>query len=433
VANETSPPGRRRWTREVLLAELEKHKTADGIARAYGLSPGTIRNAMKRQGIDRMPNGVNATRAGATTGAETAGIAVDGDGLSATATLPAGADLSDIPALLRARGLEPDDWVVERVTVNEWEALAYGGGPGGEARTVTLHQLKVNLLSKRVVVTAATEVRQRPVPELVDRDPAEPRLVVVCGDDQAPYQDERLHEVLCRWLEEVRPDAGVFTGDTMDFPTISRHQDRVNWAASAQECVDTGYRLLAERVDASPGTRWVKLRGNHDWRLESELMGRAERMAFLSPALRPGEEREPHLYSVRRLLHLDELNVELAGVEGEDWRFGEVTLASGLVVRHEPPNIGKSLRLNRTVVAGHTHRQSLRSWTTYDDQGDQLVRSVVEAGCMCRTDPAGLGYAVDPDWQGGWATVTIWPDGTHLAELAEWRRGNLIWRGERWS
>lgn len=361
--------------------------------------------------------------------AEPAGITLAGD--TAAAVLPPGATLKDLDALLRARGIDPADWIVERVTVNEWEALAHGGGPDGEPRVVTLHQLKANLRHRAGAIAPAPDVARR------QRIPATPRadkpiLSVVCGDQQAPYQDDALHEAFLRWLRDVKPTNGYLAGDTLDFPSISRHRDRLRWNAGVQECVNVGFRLISEYLDASPGTRWTKLLGNHDWRLESEIMQRAERLAFIGPADRPGEAPEPHLYSVRRLLHLDALGIELAGLEGEDWRYGEAQVAPGVVVRHEPPSQVKTARLNRSVLAGHTHRQAVRSVTTFGADDEPIVRTVVEVGCMCRTRE-GLGYTERPDWQAGWATVTCYPDGTHHFDLATWRAGVLTWRGERWG
>jgi hypothetical protein len=413
------------WTRERLLAELDQHGSAERIGKAHGVSGSTIRTAMARHGIPRLPNGVNLNREAPSGKAE---VTRDGDDL--VVSLPAGADLGDLDALLRSRGLDPEEWVVERVTVNEWEALAYGGGPDGEARTVTLHQLKAHLVHRLGIVAPAREVELRPAPRPKVRED-QPDLIVVMGDQQAPYYDPHLHQAVCRFLEDLEPDRVVLTGDTMDFPTISRHADRRRWAATAQECVDSAYRLLADYRNATPDTPMVKLRGNHDWRLESELMGRAERMAGLTPALKPGEPREDHLYSIRRLLHLRELHVELEGDEAEDWKLSEVNVAPGLVVRHEPPNEKKALRLNRTILAGHTHRQGVDYWTTWDSDGTRVVHSLVHVGCLCQVED-GLGYAADPDWQQGFATVTLHEDGSHDVELATWRSGHLTWRGERW-
>ena len=47
-------------------------------------------------------------------------------------------------------------------------------------------------------------------------------------------------------------------------------------------------------------------------------------------------------------------------------------------------------------------------------------------------DLTGLGYARNPDWQGGFLTVTVDRDGFNV-EPVVWRDGTLRWRGEGWG
>lgn len=390
-----------------------------GIADAVRCSRWRVRRALSRVG----GHGTEAVSPGR--GAERVGVTLSGG--TAAVVLPAGADIGDVEAMLRERGLDPADWHVERVTVNEWDALA--GTDADGPRIVKLRQLKAHLRSRVGAVGPAVEVERRHRPEPGTGAPVG-RLVAVMGDQQAPYHDPELHRAVLRWLADVEPGELVLTGDTLDFPTISRHRDRVGWNAGVQECVNAGFALLSDYRDAAPSARISKLRGNHDWRLESEIMDRAERLAFIRPADR-GDTVETHLYSVRRMLHLDALGIELAGVEGDDWRYGEALLAPGLVVRHEPPSAAKAARLNRSVMAGHTHRQSIRCMTSFDENDEPVVRTIVEVGCLARTRE-GLGYTERPDWQAGFATAAIDADGTVHFDLASWRGGVLTWRGERW-
>lgn len=358
-------------------------------------------------------------------GPETAGVSIDGD--KATVSLPVGTDLGDVEELLRSRGLDPADWAIESVRSNEWEALAYGGGADGEPRIVTLRQLKVIVRNLRAIVQPAAEVRRRPAPKPRKRKKG-PKLVVVAGDHHAPYHDPALHDVFRRWLAEEKPDEGIVAGDTLDLPTLSRFLPRKRWHASVQECVDAGYRLLSELRDANDRTIWRKMKGNHDWRLERTLLERTPDMAHVVPA---GEGPDEHLFSVRRLLHLEALGIDLVGDDGEEWQRVEVPVAPGLVIRHEPPSSTKAARLARSVMSGHTHRQSIRYVTSYGAEGEPIIRTLVEVGTMAATRE-GLGYADLPDWQQGFATVAIWPDGTSSFDLAEWRDGVLTWRGKRY-
>ena len=361
---------------------------------------------------------------------QTASFTASGD--EAVLELPPGAGLGDIAELLRGRGLDPDDWHIQNVTVNEWDALAHGGGPDGEPRVVKLRQLKVTLRNRRLVLGPAVEVAKRYRPPATVKHPKKkPWLAASIGDQHAPYHDEGMHQAILRWLSEVKPAELVLAGDTGDYPTISRHRDRINWNASAQEVADASYRLLSDYADASPKTRRRKLRGNHDWRLESEPLDRAERIAFLRPADRGDGVKQPHLYSARRLLWLDELGYELVGEEGEDWRMAEADVAPGLVVRHEPPSLAKFPRLGTSVIAGHTHRQGIEMVRVRDDSKRWVTRSIIHAGCTCLVE-GGQGYAADPDWQQGFATAAVYPDGSISYDLATYRDGVLTWRGERW-
>lgn len=405
-----------------MRTEEVRRLAADGlgqrtIAARLGISRWQVRRALTDDGP--RPAATRAERAGVTLAGDTAAV-----------VLPPGADIGDVDRMLRERGLDPADWHVERVTVNEWDALAHGGGPDGEPRVVKLRQLKAQLRNLRGAVLPAPDVAVRHRPEPGTSTGAT-RLVAVLGDQQAPYQDDELHRAVLRWLADVQPREVVFTGDTLDLPTISRHRDRPRWDATVQECVNVGFRLLSDYRDAAPSADMRKLRGNHDWRLESEMLDRAERMALIRPADR-GDGEELPLYSVRRLLHLDALGIGLVGVEGDDWRFGEHVITPGLVVRHAPPSQDKAARLNRSVMAGHTHRQGIRHVTTFDEHDEPVVRTVVEVGCLARTRE-GLGYAEHPDWQPGFATVAVHPDGSLAFDLATWRGGALTWRGERWG
>jgi hypothetical protein len=153
-------------------------------------------------------------------------------------------------------------------------------------------------------------------------------------------------------------------------------------------------------------------------------------MFGLAPAPIAGEEQVPGS-SIRRLLHLDALHIELVGREGDKWEIAELEFAPGVWARHQPPNLKKHLRLNRDVVAGDTHRQIIRHVTVFNDHDEPVVRTLVEAGCMCRTD--GLGYTEHPDWQPGFVTVAVGADGEKSYDLAVWRNGRLTWRGETWT
>jgi predicted phosphodiesterase len=332
--------------------------------------------------------------------------------------------LKDLDELINARGLEPGEWRVDRVKVNEWTA----------ADGSLAHQLVAYLKPKLTLEMLQPAVDVKPIAAPRKPDVWKPRLIVFVGDEQEPYSDPVLKGLFLRWLKHNQPDEGVHLGDLMDFPTISRHRDNPAYSATPQECINAGYATLRSYREASPGTDWKLLRGNHDDRLRAEQLSRAERIYGLRPADIEAEQFDQAL-SLRNLLHLDALQITYVGDDGQ-YEHSEVEVAPDLVARHGwitgSNSAEKTLaKIGCDVVVGHTHRQKI-TWATEVRRGKTLVTQAVEAGCMCRID-GGLGYAVNPSWQAGFATAVVWPDGSHQIELATFVDGSLRWRDQRYS
>jgi hypothetical protein len=407
---------------------IRTHGSIRAAARALGRDESSFRRALTRH----QARGHNE--------AETPKTDITGD--TATFTTPASLALTDLPELMRERGLDPADWLVVYATVNSWEALASGGGEDGEPTVVTLHQLKATLKRKLALslVTPAVHVpalAKANGPKFQQRASRvaviEPDVIVVEGDHQVPYHDPQVHQASLRMLAEIRPVEHILLGDTLDFPTISKHQDHPAAMAAVQRCVDEGYRLLRDKAEASPNSRRRKLKGNHDWRLEGELLSRAERMY----GIRPAGENEPAL-SLRRLLHLEALRIEL--VEHPlGWEHAEIELVpgrDGLVVRHgivTGQNVAKKTlaKLGRSAIVGHAHSKE-SAWHRNSVTG-HLSRCDV-AGVMCRIDDVFPHFTAGPaDWHQGFVTVTRWPDGRFTVEHATYNQGVLGWRDRRWD
>jgi hypothetical protein len=359
-------------------------------------------------------------------------VTTDGDNASITGPATEGqVSLADSEALMRSRGFDPAEWEVRSATVNEWE------GPS-EDGTRTYHQLKIQLQRRTPTewIFPAVDVKPRPLPKR--RTGASSFLAVIVGDQQAPYHDPGLHGCFLQFLADVKPQRGVSLGDGADFPTISRHRDNPGWAAPVQECIQAFFQVLCDYRDASPDTAWQLLKGNHDHRLETELLNRAERMFGIRPADYPGEAKQDQALSLNRLLHLDRLGVELVEppVVGDNYEHAQVNLSSQLGVRHGwltgENTAAKTLdRLGHSVVVGHTHAQRCTQQTRYDIAGTPTTITCWEAGTMAQIRD-GLGFAVRPSWQQGFVTAQVWPDGSFHVDPATFKDGALYWRDRCW-
>jgi hypothetical protein len=341
-------------------------------------------------------------------------------------------ELNSAEDLMEARGLDPEEWDIISMTVNEWDGPLKGGG------TQPLRQLKLHLRRKVPIELISPPRTDGPVYKVPKaRKKTEPRKVVFVGDQQAPYHSEELHDAFCDFLYEWEPDEGVLIGDTIDFPDISRHPAKPEVHVEPQECVDSGYDILRNYREAREGVIWKKLAGNHDERLRRYQIDKAEKIFGLRRAKVPGELEELPVLDVGHLMRLDELGIEYIRPQC-DYEFEQIKVSPYLAACHgwiARKGSGASAlatlqQLGYSVVHGHTHRQSIVHQTRHDIDGLTTVLVACETGCMCNID--GLGYAKAPDWQNGFATAEVFPDGTFHIDLATFVNGTLYHRGMKY-
>lgn len=349
---------------------------------------------------------------------------------TAVVTSSVNVDLANPDSLLAERGLNPVEWEITHLKVNEWD------GPTGEPQK----QLTVNV--KRKVLSSILQ------PAFVPDDYVHPKhrapklkedgeLVVLVGDQQAPYHDENLHRLFLDWLDENIPERGVLMGDTIDLPDISRHAQNPEHDRSPQECINAGYLLLKDYVKASMDTKWTKLMGNHDERIRARLVNYQTGLYDIRQADEPGEAPAPPAYSIRHLLKLDDLGIDFIDPNGP-YSHAQYTVSKHLAARHGwlakkgsgASALGTLDHLGYSIVVGHTHRQGLVHQTKHDIDGTTSTLAAAETGCMCRFD---LGYTVAPDWQQGFATAQVYPDGTFKLDLATYVNNVLYWRDQRFE
>lgn len=400
-------------TPEAVQEAVAFHGSIRKAAKALGRDDRTLRRILKRE-----------------TPATDGRVTIEHKGDEVEVTAPA-VQLGAVEELIRENGLDPDEWVIVSTTLNRWDGPVAGGG------TQPLRQVKVTLRRKPEHVFPAPVALPARIPALRRVERAgktdAPRLIVVEGDHQAPYHDPALDAAATAFVADLQPDEHVFLGDGADFPTISRHPDHPAAMATVQECLEAYHGILRRRAEAAPGARRRKLKGNHDWRVESELLGRAERMYGIKPV---GSD-VPAL-SLRNLLQLDALGVELVE-DPRGWEHGEVELVAGsrgLVVRHGwltgANTAGRSLqKRGRSILVGHGHdREHVFSW----DPAVEVERQAAMLGTMSRARSTEFPhFAVCDSWLQGFATVTVWPDGAFVIEHARWQDGALYWRDRRWK
>ncbi len=364
------------------------------------------------------------------------GVTIDGDEI--TIIYPVDTPVVDleIEDILLRRNLDPNEWEVKQILDNQWEANA------GEGEKITLYQFKIWMSKKTPVKMVFPAAVPFDIPAPKEPDLSAPILAVVISDHQAPHFNELLHELTLRFLRYNQPEIGVIGGDLMDLGDVSRHRDDPGWDTSTQECINSGFRILYDYRQASLDTKWSLIKGNHDDRIRNEILERSERLYGITPAQWPGEEPEEWVYSLNHLLNLRRLGVEYHEPK-TTYEFQQIVLSDFLAVRHGHKASASSLSglttavdLGHSVFTGHTHKQSINKRTVWNSiTGKWEVITSIETGSMCEAI-GGLGYAKAgvPDWQPGFATANIYPDGRFSVDLATYEQNGILrWRDQVYS
>ncbi len=414
---------------------IESGATNASIAAEFGTSERSVSRFRVRHGIN--PAGVQRDY-----------TTIKGDKAEGSVTTEQ--ILDDPDKMLRMRGLKPEDWEITHLTANEYQGPnSKDAVAGGAPAVLTYYQTKFTATKKRPEVQIVAASREPGwIPPRFAR-PAilreEPVMWVLTGDQQAPFHDPVLHGKFQAWLAHYRPQRGLLLGDTIDFPDVSRHRLDPENTATVNECIQSGADLLLDYVGASPDTEWDLIEGNHDERLRNLILDK--------PSLRPiygiqrarlNEEEPVDVLGVRHLLRLDELGINYVSSGGK-YDLTEVALSQQIAARHgwivrngSGASALESIKsLGYSLAVGHTHRQSIVAKTFHGIDRRTKTLYGIETGCMCRVSqeigPDGRiwpNYAVAPDWQQGFAVVTVWPDGSFTPELATFTENRLLFRNE---
>ena len=246
--------------------------------------------------------------------------------------------------------------------------------------------------------------------------------VLLCSDHQIPFHDKGLHKAACTFIGKYWPDIIVVLGDFIDLPSISRFSDPPDPTANIRNTIKVARSVLDDYLFALPVIQrkptLYYLPGNHEQRFPNYILKNA-------PELQ-GE------LSIPELLKLDLWDGVIQWVLG-DWPQSQLQLTPKLTATHGwivRKSSGASAlatleHLSRSVIVGHTHRMGMVFRTQHGPRNKVSIHTGVEIGTMC-TISGGLGYAVEPNWQNGFCTLTIYRDGTFSTpRLISYSNGRL--------
>jgi hypothetical protein len=319
-------------------------------------------------------------------------------------------------ALLKAHGLDPEEWQVVRVRGNRW-------GDPDEPNA----QLRIDAVPLKPPFTLPTLENWKPLPKPKPRKGKGPKTTIILSDQHCPHIDPVAHRLVCEFIADEKPDLLELNGDLLDFSTISRHRQRDGYAQSVNECLQSAFNTLRDYRHAAPDAAIRLKRGNHCERIEHALIDNMKELHRITAA----DDDVPAL-SLRKLLHLDQLHIEYVD---EEWDRAATKIGKRLTVRHgyaTGQNVGGKMltKLAGSNIQGHTHRASLtyRTHHTLSEEGDATeTRLAAECPCLCQIEE-GLGYinGSEADWQQGCLLVKTWPDEDFAVSPVIYLPGRLL-------
>jgi metallophosphoesterase superfamily enzyme len=250
------------------------------------------------------------------------------------------------------------------------------------------------------------------------------KRILFYPDAQIPYHNPLMMRSLHKFIHDWQPDEVCIIGDFMDFPEPSQWNTGTKGEFEGSVFADSeiGKRALGDIRRGYEG-HISFIEGNHDLRPRAYLNKWAPALA------------ETDQFHVGKLLDFDGFNVVQAP--------GFYEFAPGWVATHGHLGLTLSsiggrtanlaaLKINKSVVMGHTHRLGIISETRgYDGKGNTYTG--VEVGHMMDVRPGKApkylkyGYA---NWQAGFAVAFV--DGNHVSPLTVPMKndGSFIFEGE---
>jgi hypothetical protein len=358
----------------------------------------------------------------------------------ATATLPVGSsDINEVWKMLKERGFDPDQWEIQSLTVNQWEAPGTEGVELYEQTKATLKQ-KPQFLGEFIKSLGSLgETGFSPQPSLKAKK-SKPELLVVLGDHQLPFANEKLVKLSHSFLQDVSPDGLIYMGDLIDFPNLSKFESNPDFTSTVQQGIDLGYSTLRDLRDSAGLTKkdeMIFIEGNHEVRLRRALINKLPQLFGIKRA-DVGEEEKSVLH-LANLMRFNDLGWIYWDEPSDVYPHPEYEIVKGLFARHGNfvrAKAGMSAmanldRVDGSIIQGHTHRLAITHHTRWTGQEMNLY-SAIETGTMA--DLKGLGYSKQPDWQGGFITLVVdRKNNTFHPELVIFNEDKITWRGFIWT
>ncbi len=246
------------------------------------------------------------------------------------------------------------------------------------------------------------------------------KLALFLPDAQIPFQDEKAMKLAQTAVVETMPDEVVLLGDMLDFPSLSRFEQRPEYSGNIQQSIDYLHTFIAQIRSDAPDAIISYILGNHEERLHKHIVNNNAEFLGIK---RANAEQELGMFTLGHLLRTEELEVDLySGYPGATyWLSPNLRATHGDIVRSNGSTASPMINKDPTssVWFGHVHRQELQ-WKTTPTQEGNIQRYAATPGTLARIDGLVPSYGSSIDEGGNMVPrAENWQQGIGLAEFNE--------------
>lgn len=230
---------------------------------------------------------------------------------------------------------------------------------------------------------------------------------------EQPFHDQRAMDLGRLAVRRTQPSEIVIMGDLMDFPSVSKYDQRHEWSMTVQKTIDTAHQYLAGLRADVPDAKMVMLAGNHEQRLENYIRKNASELLGLKRA----NASELSVLTLPYLLRLGELGINyLPYPNGRYWIQPNIQALHGTTTGKSGQTASRLLNgATASVAVAHAHRHEIAYKTIDEYQGARTIWGMV-VGSFCRndssvpnnsltTDPESQLVAKPQNWQQGMSFI----------------------------
>lgn len=226
--------------------------------------------------------------------------------------------------------------------------------------------------------------------------------ILVASDFHVPFQDKKAVEAFISEVRVIQPDVVIIAGDLVDMYMLSRFTK--GEGRNPMEEIEEAREVLKDIRESFKGDMYYVI-GNHEQRLEKNILTKAPEMASLLP-------------DIFTLFKLDEMDIKGAGT---------ITINNNFFVKHgnllgNKSGLSAIKEMENAYMSGcsgHTHR--LAKYIARKS-GRKFVW--LETGCLCSMTPE---YMLNPNWQQGYAYIEFDSKGRiYNSQVCEIEDGEII-------